>query len=491
MELPKIDLYTDKVASAANNYYINPVDVLMPDSLAKDRAKSLASYTVDTLKKIEDIWNQDGFTGKLMEDIEKVNPYLKQFFWDLDEYTRDDKRKFQEIKDILINEIEQNPFQFEEAIRKNQGLYQSIRSSALSSIRRSGADFIGSKFDVNIVVTSKEGYNDFFRKFIQETGLDIDFNSFGFLSRVEGITIPQLKANTFSLRTSNDLIQKVSSSITGNNKSSIKIRADEMCYIYDMINLISNNNELTSKNDREIKKLSTFTTLRMADNLKHRTTVDIIVRNSCLEQNLQYKRFYDGYTNTSITDMMSQEADLSLEQRDRCLWVFSDVNFLGFSNGPQFSHSSSEPQTLSVDFIFKRLVRIDPQSEHIKNEKIDVFFDKFNKLEEQPYYFDAPPPDNLFDSKQKSEIKDILDYDGVEPFIPNSINLDFSENKDNTEEKQEFSLLGTFSGLGMNLDLSKVSDNSEAFKTMNNLLKADAEKVKKETKRPGLEFKFD
>lgn len=487
MDLPKIDLQTDKVATEINNYYTNPVEFLMPDSLAKDKAASLATLTVDTLNKIEETWNQKGFNSKLLEDVEKVNPLIRQFFWDLERYT-DSREKFKEIKDILIAEIEQEPFKFEEALKNHSGLYQAIRSSAIRNIRDSGSDFLGSKFDVNIIVTSKEGYNDFFRKFIQEAGLDIDFNSFGFLSRIEGITIPQLKANSFSLRTSSDLVQKVSSSITGNNKSSLKIRTDEMCYIYDMLNLVSNNNELTAKNDREIKKLSTFTTLRMADNLKHRTTIDIVVRNSCLEQNLQYKRFYHGIDD--LGDLISHHSETELSQQDRCLWVFSDVNFLGFSNGPQFSHSSGDKQTLSVDFIYKRLVRIDPQKNYnTPKEKIDIFFEKFNKLEEKDFYYDAPPPDVLFDSK--AEMKDIFDYEGVEPFIPNSVNFELTEPNSAEKTESDFSLLGTFSGLGANLDLSKVSDNSKAIQNMNDLLHADAEKVKKETKQYSLGFKFD
>lgn len=327
-------------------------------------------------------------------------------------------------------------------VQENKDTY--IRANAIRSIRMSCSDFIGSRFDVNIVVSSKNRYEDAFRKIISELGIDLELNSFGMLSRIEGITIPQLKAKSFSLRTSNDLVQKVSSSIDGSNKSSLKIRADEMCYIYDIFNLISNNNELSSNGGRAIKKFSAFSTLRMADNLKNRTTIDIVVRNSCLEQYCSNRKFY-GSDPVDKDDIVILEAEHELKQKDKCLWLFSDVNFLGFQNGLSFSHSSGENQILNLDFIFKRLVRIDPKLEYKSSkEETDKFFEKFETLEDKKFYETNEIPNLPSSETQKENFLDsIYGDEEIKPFIPVDLDLSLTNN-----DFLAHSLYGTRTGLG-------------------------------------------
>lgn len=468
-DLPKLEISDEfaKNSEVVSDY----IETYMPDIAGKSETVGLVDDAIRMLREIENIWNSDNPNIKLLEEVGKTDTILKTFLWDVENFINN-QNKF-EIIEQIISEIKADPFLFIDAVSKGGGLDTFMRAKAIKHIRLTGTDFISSKFDVNILVTSKEGSDDFFRKFISEMDLDIDLNSFGFLSRVEGITIPQLKAKSFSIRTANDLVSKVSSSIEGNNKSSLKIRADEMCYIYDMMNLVSNNNELSSKGDRNIKKLSTFSTLRMADNLKHRTTIDIVVRNSCLETN-PYHQFYEG----ALTNYY---ADQDLKRDDRCLWVFHDVNFLGFNSGPSFSHNSSDKQTLEINFIFKRLVRIDPKKVYKSpNEKIDMFFDRFNKLEEKEFYYDIPKEPEKTEETVKEAAQESM-FNIINPAIPIHLDLELS----NSGDEGEIDLIGTNTDLGKGMDPLKVyksaeeiEKTNEAFNNLNNNLKLESEKIK-------------
>ena len=336
----------------------------------------------------------------------------------------------------LENEIKQNNFEQPSQIGKDNNKDVSLRARAIEQIEKSGSDFLASNFDVNFIVSSKTKTDDFFRKITSELGLDLDLESFGFLSRIEKITIPQLKANSFSLRTANDLINKVSSSITGNNKSTISIRADEKCYIYDIMNFVMNNNELNSKGDRNFKKYSAFSTIRMADNLRHRVTIDIVVRDSFIENSL-LKKFYSG---SNIQDELSPE--------DRCLWVFNDVNFLGFSKGPSFSHNMSEAQSFDLNFIFKRLIRIDPKKSYNKDNK-NNFFDKFEKFNKRDFYSETSEPVTpTIETKNENAIDKILDKNII-PALPIKIDAQLAQNKNvagtNTDLGSGHSLEGLIS----------------------------------------------
>ncbi len=170
-----------------------------------------------------------------------------------------------------------------------------------------------------------------------------------------------------------------------------------------------------------------------------------------------------------------------MKRDDRCLWVFHDVNFLGFNSGPSFSHNSSDKQTLEINFIFKRLVRIDPKKVHKSpNEKIDMFFDRFNKLEEKEFYYDIPKEPEKTEETVKEAAQESI-FNIINPAIPIHLDLELS----NSGDEGEIDLIGTNTDLGKGMDplkvyksVEEIEKTNEAFNNLNNNLRLESEKIK-------------
>ena len=66
------------------------------------------------------------------------------------------------------------------------------------------------------------------------------------------------------------------------------------------------------------------------------------------------------YRDSATPDSQIGMANIRPDNARSMFWVFEDVKFLGWNDGLEFGHTSTGSQELTTDFIFKRLIRVDP-----------------------------------------------------------------------------------------------------------------------------------
>ena len=119
-------------------------------------------------------------------------------------------------------------------------------------------------------------------------------------------------------------------------------------------------------NDKGIDHLSFMGfNKHIAEDLKNGTRLDLVVRHT----NPNDEGLKNGwlknaervvYRDSATPDSQIGMANIRPDNARSMFWVFEDVKFLGWNDGLEFGHTSTGCQELTTDFIFKRLIRVDP-----------------------------------------------------------------------------------------------------------------------------------
>jgi hypothetical protein len=184
---------------------------------------------------------------------------------------------------------------------------------------------------------------------------------------VTKVDIPQPKAMTFDYNVGQYTVRRIKSEWDYSKKSSLTMRIDGLAYYIDAINLLSQNGDIsTLDNQKGIEHLSFMGfNKKVAENLKEGTRLDLVVRHLSLSdlyshnaylKNAEHSFYRESATQSSLIGMANFRPDNARSM----FWVFEDVKFLGWNDGLEFGHNSTGSQELTTDFIFKRLIRVDP-----------------------------------------------------------------------------------------------------------------------------------
>jgi hypothetical protein len=190
---------------------------------------------------------------------------------------------------------------------------------------------------------------------------------YSFTTRVTKVDIPQPKATTFDYNVGQYTIRKIKSEWDYSKKSSLTMRIDGMAYYIDAINLLSQNGDIsTLNNQKEIEHLSFMGfNKKLAENLKDGTRLDLVVRHVNLNDLYSHNNYLKNAEQSFYKESATQSSMVGMANfrpnNDRSMfWVFEDVKFLGWNDGLEFGHTSTGSQELTTDFIYKRLIRVDP-----------------------------------------------------------------------------------------------------------------------------------
>lgn len=263
----------------------------------------------------------------------------------------------------------------------------------------SGIDFIGNDFDVIFElnttgidissfnsVDSMYGFeknNNVLRKIIEEKVKTSDATrnealcNMAYISaRCQSVNIPMTKANSHQFKVGLNTIQKVSSSFSMNNQSSINIRMDKDFYIYDIFNIIAGNEDLSELKDPNSEKKEYYSKLHphiAMTALEKIPKINIFVKRRNILENVTENIYSDGMTRNykesdfKYVDVHKRVNELlrtGKSHRDLTklgtmqlpYFMFKDVKFIGFGSALDLDRDGSGPQVMPLEFIFKNLV---------------------------------------------------------------------------------------------------------------------------------------
>lgn len=216
----------------------------------------------------------------------------------------------------------------------------------------SGADFMKNRFNVDFLFSTNS-----YSKTLS-TAAQLPFSNNGFMARLTNISIPQIKAKTFTIKEGCESIDKIGSKFEMSNKASVSIRMDEFLFCYDLFNFLGLNSDINDS----FKLMKPMTIVNNLENNKGQR-IDILVKH--LNYFIENATDGDIVSNSESRFQNSVNIDnellatSTLDSERAMTWYFEDVRFLGWNNGIKFSNSNSDAQILTLDFIFKRLVRLD------------------------------------------------------------------------------------------------------------------------------------
>ena len=241
-----------------------------------------------------------------------------------------------------------------------------------------GADFAKNFFDTFLFAIKSNGKSmtqaDAFNDLAQQSKDDEEklpnlwrtVGMYSFTTRTTRVEIPQPKAQTFDYTVGQYVIRKIKSEWDMPKKSTLTMRIDGLAYYIDAINLLSQNSDNAVLNDKGIDHLSFMGfNKHIAEDLKNGTRLDLVVRHT----NPNDEGLKNGwlknaervvYRDSATPDSQIGMANIRPDNARSMFWVFEDVKFLGWNDGLEFGHTSTGSQELTTDFIFKRLIRVDP-----------------------------------------------------------------------------------------------------------------------------------
>lgn len=246
-------------------------------------------------------------------------------------------------------------------------------------ILMTGADFAKNLFDVFLfaiknngtTTTQEDAFNDLAKKSNENQdnipNLWRTVGIYSFTTRTTKVEIPQPKAQTFDTVSGQYVIRKIKSEWEMPKKSSITMRIDGLAYYIDAINLFSQNNDNSRlDNQKGIDHLSFMGfNKHLSENLKEGTRLDLVVRHVNPHDEVNYNSYLKNGERAFYRDTVSRNGMIGMvntrpDNARSMFWVFEDVRFLGWNDGLEFGHNSFGGQELTTDFIFKRLIRVDP-----------------------------------------------------------------------------------------------------------------------------------
>lgn len=240
----------------------------------------------------------------------------------------------------------------------------------------SGADFAKNFFDTFLFAVKHDGnQTDAFNELATKSkenenklpNLWRTVGMYSFTTRTTKIEIPQPKAQTFDYTNGQYVVRKIKSEWEMPKKSSLTMRIDGLAYYIDAINLLSQNSDNADLSDqRGIDHLSFMGfNKHLAENLKSGTHLDLVVRHTNPnDEGLKNAWLKNAerlvYRQSATYDTQDGMVNVYPDNAHSMFWVFEDVKFLGWNDGLEFGHNSTGSQELTTDFIFKRLIRVDP-----------------------------------------------------------------------------------------------------------------------------------
>ena len=240
-----------------------------------------------------------------------------------------------------------------------------------------GADFAQNFFDTFLFLVKNDGSalsnTDAFNNLAQYsidnennvTNLWKAVGMYSFTTRTTKIEIPQPKAQTFDHTVGKNVIRKIKSEWDMPKKSSLTMRIDGEAYYIDALNYLSQNNDNTEFDDTRNIKFLNFVGFNkhIAESVKDGTRLDLIVRhvnpsdtNNDYINNANHAFYRESISKDGYVGMVNTRPDNTRSM----FWLFEDVKFLGWNDGLEFGHTTAGKQELTTDFIFKRLIRVDP-----------------------------------------------------------------------------------------------------------------------------------
>lgn len=251
-------------------------------------------------------------------------------------------------------------------------------SNFAKQILVTGADFAKNFFDTFLFAVKSNGksmtQSDAFNDLAQQSkeneeklpNLWRTVGMYSFTTRTTRVEIPQPKAQTFDYTVGQYVIRKIKSEWDMPKKSSLTMRIDGLTYYIDAINLLSQNSDNAVLNDKGIDHLSFMGfNKHIAEDLKNGTRLDLVVRHTnSNDEGLKNSWLKNAersvYRESATPDSQIGMANIRPDNARSMFWVFEDVKFLGWNDGLEFGHNSTGSQELTTDFIFKRLIRVDP-----------------------------------------------------------------------------------------------------------------------------------
>lgn len=254
------------------------------------------------------------------------------------------------LSDNLKTSTFSNPvFFYKKVTRESVNNYYKSKSHQIESILRSGADFLSGHFDAILIWYNDSNEAKEAVKIVhneQKTKADYTLNVYGFAVRLTDIDIPAKMNDTFQLKTSKYVVEKIRSTKTITKQASFKFRLDQNLEWLRFFNDFSGYNVTISHSKEK--------NFDLTDTWQDRI-------------GFFPKSFYVGNNTTSKKLCLIVSSDIfessyvdnaySTYKRERFQYVFEDVKFLG-SSDIEYSNSASDPDSVTVDFIFKRLRKV-------------------------------------------------------------------------------------------------------------------------------------
>lgn len=325
-------------------------------TLTMDKGRSLPTISdTDTtiensFKNIEDSRNdkkdEDKTKKSIKDTIKDITDNISKivspdFFVDKPTLNIENQDKFKNLN-ILHNKI---------YLSTKDG-YLSSKSKTIESILRSGVDFLGGHFtaaliwyDENDISQSALQMEDNKNSLIksEDDWTKNQLNIYGFAVRLQDIDIPAKQNDSFQLKTTNYVVEKIKSLKSIEKQASFSFRLDKNLEWLRFFNDLSGN-KATICRYKENQDLS--------DTWQNR--IGFFPKSFYFGKNSVSKRLCliissDAFENT-IDDKQTFK-------RDKFQYAFEDIKFLG-SSDIEYSNTSADPDNIRVDFIFKRLRKV-------------------------------------------------------------------------------------------------------------------------------------
>lgn len=264
------------------------------------------------------------------------------------------------LPDNLKNSALKDPtFYYKKVSRKSVDNFYKSKSHQIESILRSGADFLGGHFDAILI-----WYNDSNeaktiddisgkKKVTECNKSDYTLNMYGFAVRLTDIEIPAKMNETFQLKTSKYVVEKIRSTKSITKQANFKFRLDQNLEWLRFFNDLSGNKVTISHSKEKNYDLT--------DTWQDR--IGFFPRSFYMGNNTTSKKLCLIVSSDIFEDSYIEDKSKTMKQnyqtykRERFQYIFEDIKFLG-SSDIEYSNTASEPDSITVDFVFKRLRKV-------------------------------------------------------------------------------------------------------------------------------------
>lgn len=229
------------------------------------------------------------------------------------------------------------------------------KSHQIESILKSGADCLNGHFDAiliwyddtnikNTIFTSTDNSNT--QSFINNEFDKVKntLSIYGFAVRLNSIDIPAKQNQSFQLKTTSYLVEKIKSMKDIVKQGSFNFRLDQNFEWLRFFNDISGNKATISHSkEKNFDLTSTW-----------QNRIGFFPKSFYIDRHATSKRLC---LIVSSNIFENSENGRDTFKREMFQYIFEDVRFLG-SSDIEYSNNSTDPTNITVDFIFKRLRKV-------------------------------------------------------------------------------------------------------------------------------------